>query len=370
MKNTLFFLTFLSGSLLSFGQNLVIDGSLEDTIKCPLSIGRFYHPTNTTQQYLNEWRSTTLASPDYHNLCGYDQFEPRTGDGYAGLLYYDPSEFREYITALLSEPLIAGERYYVEYYVALSEGSTRAVDEVQVHFADEVPLDLTFPIDGPLDLTSHVDPETTPVSNDYQKISTCYTAFGGEETMTFGNFNDNASTTLTTVSSVGSVNAYYYIDDVSIIWFDTSVTNSGTSLSANLDEATSYQWLDCHSGYTPIDGAINQEFEPSLSGTYAVIVGLGDCVDTSACHHIELNGGGVGMDEYAKLLKLVPNPTDGFLKVEFEGVIDQVRVYDALGRTVLETTAEMVDLTVLESGVYYVGIKSEGRWIVDQVVKK
>lgn len=222
----------------SDAQNLVSDGSLEDTIKCPQSIGRFYHPTNTSEQYTTYWRKTTLASPDYHNDCGYSTFQANTGQGYAGILYYDPSEYREYISALLNEPLVAGEQYYLEYYVALAARSTLAIDEIQVHFSNGVPLDMTFPPPGPLALTAHLQASGTPTSTSYQKISGYYTATGGEDVITFGNFHDNANTTLTTVSASGSVNAYYYIDDVSLVHHDTSVTQAGSTLSANMSGAT------------------------------------------------------------------------------------------------------------------------------------
>lgn len=205
---------------LSYSQNLIIDGGLEDTLKCPQSGGRFYHPTNTNERYTAQWRATTLASPDYNNSCGYNTFQSRTGDGYAGILYYDPSEYREYISALMSQAMVAGECYYVEYYVALNANSTLAIDEIQVHFSNGVPLDMTFPPPGPLVLTPHLQAASAPTSSSYQKVSGFYTAAGGEDVMTMGNFHDNANTTLTTVSAVGSVNAYYFIDDVTVTQLD------------------------------------------------------------------------------------------------------------------------------------------------------
>ena len=197
-------------------QNLVADGGLEDTLKCPQFIGAFHHPTNTNNQYIAQWRATTLASPDLHHTCGYNDFQPRTGDGYAGIIFYDPTGYREYITALLAQPMEPGQCYYVEFWVALSTGSIMAIDEVQVHFSNGVPLDLTFPPPGPLPLTPHLQPMSAPTSNNYQQVCGFYTASGGENAMTFGNFQDNAGTTLTQVGSVGGVQAYYYIDDVRV----------------------------------------------------------------------------------------------------------------------------------------------------------
>lgn len=207
-------------SLCAKAQNLVTDPSLEDTLKCPQSIGRFYHPTNANERYIKDWRATTLASPDYHHTCGFNGYTPRTGEGYAGIILYDPTEYREYITALFDTPMEAGLCYYVECWVALSSGSTVAVDEFQFHFSNGVPLSMIFPPPGPLALAAHLEAGTAPTSTGYQRICGFYTAAGGEDAMTFGNFQDNANTTLTQVSAVGQVQSYYYIDDVTVTLLD------------------------------------------------------------------------------------------------------------------------------------------------------
>ncbi|MCB0810321.1 MAG: hypothetical protein KDB96_13675, partial [Flavobacteriales bacterium] len=151
-----------------------------------------------------------------HHTCGYNNYQPRTGEGYAGIIFYDPTGYREYITALLAQPMEPGQCYYVEFWVALSTGSIMAIDEVQVHFSTGVPLDLTFPPPGPLPLTPHLQAASAPTSHSYQQVCGLYTATGGENAMTFGNFRDNAGTTLTQVGNVGGVQAYYYIDDVRV----------------------------------------------------------------------------------------------------------------------------------------------------------
>ena len=247
-------------------QNLVADGGLEDTLKCPQFIGAFHHPTNTNNQYIAQWRATTLASPDLHHTCGYNDFQPRTGDGYAGIIFYDPTGYREYITALLAQPMEPGQCYYVEFWVALSTGSIMAIDEVQVHFSNGVPLDLTFPPPGPLPLTPHLQPMSAPTSNSYQQVCGFYTASGGENAMTFGNFQDNAGTTLTQVGSVGGVQAYYYIDDVRVSPLDLGpdpvVCGDDTAmLVSNIQcPQLTYTWSTGDTGYgtqTTVNGPVS-----------------------------------------------------------------------------------------------------------------
>ncbi len=353
------------------GQNLVIDGGLEDTIKCPQSIGRFYHPTNTNEQYTAQWRATTLASPDYHNECGYTTFQPRNGSGYAGILYYDPSEYREYITALLSQPLVAGEQYYLEYYVALNAGSTQAINEIQVHFSNGVPLDMTFPPPGPLALVPHLQ-ESSPVTNTaYQKISGCYTATGGEYAITFGNFYDNANTTLTTVSASGSVNAYYFIDDVSLIHLDTSVSANGATLTADMIGAT-YQWIDCENNNANIPGSTNQSYTAANSGNYAVVVTIGDCSDTSSCYPVDLNSvQEIGLNSIA----IYPNPVSDELHVSWSGDVQHVQLSDSKGRIIYSIeTNDLVELSIdtkqLDSGIYQLTFTNESGSLNRKIIKK
>lgn len=259
-------------------QNLVIDPGLEDTLKCPMSIGRFYHPTNTNERYLEHWRATTLASPDYHNICGFNGYQPRTGAGYAGIILYDPTEYREYITALLSAPMEPGECYYIECWVALSSGSTMAVDEFQFHFSNGVPLSMQFPPPGPLALTAHLQAEVAPTDTSYQHVCGFYTAVGGENAVTFGNFQNNANTTLTQVSAVGQVGSYYHIDDVTVTLLDLG---PDTLICAG-DQVTIVSNIQCEDlTYTWSDGSTAQTLTTGTAGIISLTIsGNGTCAAT------------------------------------------------------------------------------------------
>ena len=295
-------------------QNLVADGGLEDTLKCPTTIGRFHHPTNTNQQYIAQWRATTLASPDLHHTCGYNGYQPRSGEGYAGLIFYDPTEYREYITALLAQPMEPGQCYYVEFWVARNASSVMAVDEVQVHFSNGVPLDLTFPPPGPLALTPHLQAATAPTSTSYQQVCGFYTATGGENAMTFGNFRDNAGTNLTQVGTSGSIQAYYYIDDVRVSPLDLGpgpvVCQGDTAeLVSNIQcPQLTYAWSTGDTGFStqttvggPVSLTVSGNGTCSVSDTVLVTVrpepeaGIGGtdtlCTDAGSTDLFTLLGG-------------------------------------------------------------------------------
>jgi hypothetical protein len=63
---------------------------------------------------------------------------------------------------------------------------------------------------------------------------------------------------------------------------DVSVTQEDSILTANLDGAT-YQWVYCHTGYSHIVGSVAQSEKMYVPGSYAVIVSIGGCTDTSDC---------------------------------------------------------------------------------------
>ena len=334
-------LTLLAAAPTLHAQDLVADGGLEDTLQCPTTIGRFHHPTNTNQQYIAQWRATTLASPDLHHTCGYNGFQPRSGQGYAGLIFYDPTEYREYITALLAQPMEPGRCYYVEFWVARNASSVMAVDEVQVHFSNGVPLDLTFPPPGPLALTPHLQAASAPTSTSYQQVCGFYTATGGENAMTIGNFRDNAGTTLTQVGTSGSIQAYYYIDDVRVTPLDLGpgpvVCEGDTAeLVSNIQcPQLTYAWSTGDTGFStqttvggPVSLTVSGNGTCSVSDSVLVtfrpepMAGLGGA-DTLCT--------GAGTTDLFTLLGGTPTPggtwTDPGLQV-FNGLVDPAAAPD------------------------------------------
>jgi len=68
---------------------------------------------------------------------------------------------------------------------------------------------------------------------------------------------------------------------VAVTSVNTSVTQSGMALSANASGA-GYIWINCN-GNTPVSGQTNQTFTAVTPGSYAVIITLNGCTDTSAC---------------------------------------------------------------------------------------
>src|SRR5690349_18470574 len=117
----------LSHLAVATAQNLVPNNSFETITTCPSSFGGF-GPTIAPP-----WVAPTLGTPDIFNACAppammgvpvnfFGNQAAVTGIGYAGFYAkLTANEYREYVQAPLTSPLVAGEWYAVSFYVSNSE---------------------------------------------------------------------------------------------------------------------------------------------------------------------------------------------------------------------------------------------------------
>lgn len=253
MKQTGLFVLLLMAMLAIIparAQNLVLNPSFEDYNSCPTGLSGFaFTPTYIDFPTADHWVSPVKqASPDYFNGCaqaltgvstpnntfGYQQ--ARTGNGYAGIIAWESEykngnlvlDFSEYIQTKLAQPLQAGERYCVTYYVSPSVSSKQqynfiGIDEVGVNFAHS---QYSEPAGYLMNMSYDI---VTPAGMFLQdtsawiKVQEIYTARGGEEWLTLGRFGDGVRTPnfQPIYPAVPDPNlnnrCYLYIDDVSVI---------------------------------------------------------------------------------------------------------------------------------------------------------
>ena len=221
--------------VLCSGPNLVPNAQFESFTNCPNYAAEF--------DYAAPWFTPTLSSPDYFNACAGPTsmvYVPTnfagiqaalSGQGYAGAIVYTSdgndaaNSYREYIEVPLAGPLIASQPYLVSFRVSLADFSACAVAEIGAHFSV-----------GPLtDYTSQVCLPATPQvmnpannlltsTNSWMLVQGVFTANGGENYMTIGNFFSDLATTA--VSSTGTNPfAYYYFEDVSVTPLCNQLTN-------------------------------------------------------------------------------------------------------------------------------------------------
>jgi hypothetical protein len=93
--------------------------------------------------------------------------------------------------------------------------------------------------------------------------------------------------------------------DLKKVVIDTSVTAEWPELLA-VEEDASYQWYDCDSVWTPLVGDTNQRLTATSFGSYAVVVTMNGCTDTSGCHTFDNVGYTEGNS--VEQLRVYPNP--------------------------------------------------------------
>ncbi|MGJ5642575.1 M28 family peptidase [Formosa sp. S-31] len=149
-----------------------------------------------------------------------------------------------------------------------------------------------------------------------------------------------------------------------------AVTLTGNSLTAIQEEAT-YQWYNCETN-TVVDGAQSRIFLPTVNGSYKVEITSGSCVEYSDCYEIT----SLGVTQFDENeLYLYPNPIQETLTLECTVCKNASFIlYDCSGKVVLTGVAEEkkteLPLSNLQSGMYFLQLKSKSKSGVFKVVKE
>jgi hypothetical protein len=151
---------------------------------------------------------------------------------------------------------------------------------------------------------------------------------------------------------------------------DNTLSATINSIVANQDGAL-YQWLDCNNGNTPIEGEVNQEFLPVESGTYSVEINYNGCIINSECFVFEsLNIKEESLDNF----KIYPNPTRGVLNIKSKNIIHKIRVYNSLGKKILDISSnaftETIDISGFNSGIYFVEVSTEKKVSTNKIFRE
>ena len=177
---------------------------------------------------VNNWY--TFYTPDYFNsVCNnnycdqpinnYGYCQPKNGNAYAGTgLYQKGNEAKEYIYQYLSNPLQMGKTYCLNFYISRAERSTYAVKNIEAYFSSSSP---SMPNGNYINVTPQIIKQNNFITDTMQwiQIQGCFTAQGGEQYLTIGNFNSNTNTDTLFVGTNNPIPgygdfSYYYIDDV------------------------------------------------------------------------------------------------------------------------------------------------------------
>jgi hypothetical protein len=120
--------------------------------------------------------------------------------------------------------------------------------------------------------------------------------------------------------------------------------------------ALSYQW---YLNGNLLTGANSRDFTPPADGNYVVMI-----IDTSGCLGYSdpffYSAVNVTSLSSAPLLSILPNPSQSTFNFNLrEDVIQEIKIYDQLGNTILKTSSNSIDLSSASTGLYYFEIKAE-----------
>lgn len=210
-----------------WAQNLVPNPGFEEYVKCP---GSFM--LNRTEFAIHGWQSPTNGTPDHFHSCSSGEADvpvnwagnsnAHTGKGYAGIYVWTTDrEYREYLQCELSEPLVTGEKYIVEFYFKLANKTVYAINRMGMTFSQ---TRIHETQDGILKmipvLSVEKDTAMTAATGSWEQAWMEYVAQGGERYVIIGNFFSNKETRFTRLpfryglEPMLNERSYYYIDDV------------------------------------------------------------------------------------------------------------------------------------------------------------
>ncbi len=288
-------------------DNMVYNPSFEEHRECPQ-----YIEALGVMQEVDAWWQPTGGSSDYFNSCGKRECSvplnklgyqsARSGEAYCGI-YCSREQYREYLQTRLKSPLMAGKHYRVSFWVSLSEKSPHAVATLGALFTKECIEDSTLGIvmqretidlgdQGAQSIAVYfkpqvVNPRERPLTDtkEWMEVSGEFTAEGGEEFLTIGNFFPfNKSRVVSTRDGNTPLHgAYYYIDDISVTCIEEEpLQTEPETLIATVPEVGEVVLLE--NIYFAIDKS------EVLQQSYNEIVKLKELLERNPSMAIELRG--------------------------------------------------------------------------------
>lgn len=213
--------------------DLIKNPGLEEYTCCPNNAGMIDCANYWTQPLIGN------SSSEYLNVCGIDSLlsqdmlpfwqHAHFGNGYAGILVFScgwcnpqSNDYREYIQGELSQPLIAGQCYYCQFWVKLFNFenlySYTATDAISIYFSDTIPQ--KTPIDSmAMYFHAQINNQTGRIITDtsnWTLISDTFTAQGDEKYFTVGTFKQVSEVNQIYFGTPPFSNAYYFFDNFSL----------------------------------------------------------------------------------------------------------------------------------------------------------
>lgn len=210
------------------------NGSFESYTNIDCTYGGFDNGNSPFNHVVDSWYC--YQTPDYFNtICNPFPFgwfnmpnnyfggnNSKAGNSYVGLGVYEKNGLgKEYIYQQLTQPLEFGKIYCLSFYVNRADRFTYAIKNIGALLSNNLqPLTNGYEINT----TPQVENQFGVISDttNWTQIQGCFTAIGGEQYITIGNFTTNFNTDTLNTNSTNLVpgreaTSYYYIDDITLI---------------------------------------------------------------------------------------------------------------------------------------------------------
>ncbi len=404
--------------------NIVPNPDFEVYTSCPTMVGQpgraapWYMPTTGTSDYCNACApyATTWASVPQNSWGTQAAY---SGNGYGGVYCYNGSSiapwanYREYLQTPLSTSLVAGNTYTAQMYVNAADNNTCGVDKIGMYFSAG-PL-FNFSSSTLYTVTPQVSNTTGSFLNDkvnWVLISGTFTAAGGENYLTIGNFSDDPTTIAGTGCVFGPV-SYYYVDNVSVQHTSGSGSPPCGALPSGLLSLTGYtEGNDIIIQWITANGVNNAYFiiERSKDGkTFEVLSMVKGSGNSNAQMHYSFTDEKPfrGTNNYYRLkqadfdgnysysqtisvmagqgcelsFNVYPNPACSVLSCKFlseKTANVRIRVADILGNVLLEDETQAargsnlytLNTGRLPQGIYFVTLECGNKQLKDKFIKQ
>ncbi len=217
------FALFLFGYFQCNGQNFVQNGSFEVSYSCPDSHSQLDSAIG--------WKNPTAANPDYFHFCSgtncqncvpanFNGFQaPSCGQAYIGLFtYHPPNSYRGYAQTKFISPMVQGAQYLISFEVSLGDNHSTAISNIGA-YVSMVPISRqdNLPFSQYQPQVKNPSSKILDDKTGWQIISGNYTATGGEEYLTIGNFRPDNLTNFDALPNGTDPRSYYFIDNVRVV---------------------------------------------------------------------------------------------------------------------------------------------------------
>ncbi len=148
---------------------------------------------------------------------------------------------------------------------------------------------------------------------------------------------------------------------------DLTYSVTDFTITSNYSFGT-FEWMNCADNSILVNET-NTSFTATQNGSYAAVISMLGCMDTTECVEI----GGIGFEENVTIdFNVYPNPTQGNISINLSNASNAlVEIIDSNGKIVttkhINNTTNTFDLSDFTNGIYFVKVKTNNTSITKKI---